>query len=59
MRSKAFWDGYERMMGMIRLYGWTQARDMLNEQRPAGYKPYNLDDYQSGEGMMLALSETM
>ena len=58
-KPAAFYDGYERMMGMIRRHGWTQARDMFNAQRPTPYTPTSSDDYYNGEGMMKALLETM
>lgn len=58
-KPQSFYDGYERMIGMINRHGWTKARDMFNEQYPVGYVPENFYAYHHAEGMMTALSETM
>jgi hypothetical protein len=58
-KPAAFFDGYERMMGMIRRHGWTQARDMFNEQYPHEWKPATMDQWHHSKGMIEALQATM
>lgn len=58
-KPASFFDGYERMMGIIRRHGWTKARDMFNEQYPHDWKPSGSDEWQHSKGMMEALQVTM
>lgn len=58
-KPASFFDGYERMMGMIRRHGWTKARDMFNEQYPHTWKPASADQWQYSKGMIEALQVTM
>jgi len=58
-KPTAFFDGYERMMGMIRRHGWTKARDMFNEQYPHEWKPATMDQWHHSKGMIEALQATM
>ena len=57
-KPASFFDGYERMMGIIRRHGWTKARDMFNEQYPHNWKPTSMEEWHHSKGMVEALQVT-
>lgn len=57
--GKAYFDGYERGILLICRHGWTEARNMFNEQYPKDWKPTSPDAWQHSKGFMAALTETM
>jgi hypothetical protein len=58
-KPAAFFDGWERMMGIIRRHGWSKARDMLNEQYPHDWKPESMESWHHSKGMVEALQASM
>lgn len=58
-KPASFFDGWERMMGMIRRHGWSKSRDMFNEQYPHDWKPSSMDQWHHSKGMVEALQSAM